>query len=56
MGRHAKAPGVHVVEPDLEAAKARLAEGYRFVAYSLDIRFLDTACRQGVQTLTPCLG
>ena len=40
--------GIHVVEPDLAELAQRLGQGYRFVAYSLDIRMLDAACRQGV--------
>lgn len=45
-----KAPGIHVVEPDPETFARRLAQGYRFVAYSLDIRMLDVSSRQGVAT------
>lgn len=40
--------GIHVVEPDLERLQASLAEGYRFIAYSVDIRILDVGARQGV--------
>jgi len=40
--------GIHVVEPDLDELRLRLDQGYRFVAYSLDIRMLDAACRQGL--------
>jgi 2-dehydro-3-deoxyglucarate aldolase len=43
--------GIHVIEPDTAALRERLDQGYRFVAYSLDIRMLDTACRQGVAVL-----
>ena len=32
--------GIHVVTPDPAALSARLAEGYRFVAYSIDAVFL----------------
>jgi 2-dehydro-3-deoxyglucarate aldolase len=42
--------GLHIVEP----APARLAqviqEGYRFIAYSVDVRMLDVAARAGVAT------
>jgi 2-dehydro-3-deoxyglucarate aldolase len=44
-------PGLHVVPPDPEAAKARLAEGYRFLAYSLDITMLTTACKEGITAI-----
>ena len=37
--------GIHIIEPDLEALQQRVAEGFRFMAYSLDIRILDTVCR-----------
>jgi 2-keto-3-deoxy-L-rhamnonate aldolase RhmA len=47
-GASGKAPGIHVVEPDPEAARQARAEGYRLIAYSLDIRLLDRACRQGL--------
>ncbi len=45
-----KAPGIHIVEPDIEELKRRLEQGYRFVAYSVDIRMLDCSCRKGVRS------
>jgi len=44
-----KPAGIHVVEPDVSEFKTRIAQGYTFVAYSLDIRMLDKACRDGLQ-------
>lgn len=41
--------GVHVIEPEPEQLKQCIAEGNRFIAYSLDIRMLDAACRTGLQ-------
>lgn len=35
--------GVHIVSPDLIELKQRLADGYRFLAYSLDSVFLNHA-------------
>jgi len=35
--------GIHVVAPDREILKQRIAEGYRFIAYSLDSVFLTSA-------------
>jgi len=35
--------GVHVVMPDANVLKQRIAEGYRFLAYSIDAVFLDRA-------------
>ena len=43
-----KTGGVHIVEPDPEQLRARIAEGFRFIAYSVDFRMLDVACRQGL--------
>jgi len=40
--------GTHVVEPDLELARKSIDRGYRFLAFSLDIRILDTSLRQGI--------
>jgi 2-dehydro-3-deoxyglucarate aldolase len=45
------APGIHVVEPDPEAVCQKVAEGYKLIAYSLDIRLLDRACRQGLEAI-----
>ena len=50
-GASGKAPGIHVIEPDPEAARQKVAEGYRFIAYSLDIRLLDHTCRQGLEAI-----
>ncbi|MGE0785320.1 MAG: HpcH/HpaI aldolase/citrate lyase family protein [Sandaracinaceae bacterium] len=47
--KHGRAAGIHVVEPDLAALRARLGEGYRFVAYGVDFRMIDAACREGVR-------
>jgi 2-dehydro-3-deoxyglucarate aldolase len=41
-----KARGIHVIEPDINQLEQRIEEEYRFIAYSLDIRMLSTACRQ----------
>jgi 2-dehydro-3-deoxyglucarate aldolase len=35
--------GVHVVQPDLFTLEQRIAEGYRFIAYSIDSVFLNHA-------------
>jgi 2-dehydro-3-deoxyglucarate aldolase len=43
-----KAPGFHVVEPDPGQLRQRMDEGYRFIAYSVDIRMLDHECRRGL--------
>ena len=51
--RHDVTPGIHVVQPDAAQARARIAEGYRFLAYSLDITMLTTACAEGLAALRP---
>ena len=40
--------GIHVIEPEPKQLQQRIDEGYRFIAYSLDIRMLDVACRKGL--------
>jgi 2-dehydro-3-deoxyglucarate aldolase len=45
------ASGIHVVQPDPVAARSRFDEGYSFLAYSLDITMLGTACREGLATI-----
>ena len=46
-----KTPGIHVVEPDAKEFNLRIEQGYRFVAYSLDIRMLDCSCRLGLKSI-----
>ena len=41
-------PGIHVVQPDVEEVSRRLDEGYRLIAYSLDITMLHRACVDGL--------
>jgi len=40
-----KAPGIHVIEPRPDELKTRIEQGFRFIAYSVDTRMLDCACR-----------
>ncbi len=49
--RHGVVPGIHVVPPDPTEARLRLAEGCRFLAYSLDLTMVATVCRQGLTAL-----
>lgn len=37
--------GIHIVEPEPELLERRIAEGFNFIAYSVDFRMLDRACR-----------
>lgn len=41
-------PGIHVVQPNADELLARAKEGYRFLAYSLDITMLMNACTAGL--------
>ena len=34
--------GVHVVTPDISSFEQRIAQGYRFIAYSIDAVFLNS--------------
>ena len=43
--------GLHVVEPDAEKLKESISLGYRFIAYSVDIRMLDVAARNGLKSI-----
>jgi 2-dehydro-3-deoxyglucarate aldolase len=45
---HGVAPGIHVVPPDAEEVVRRIRQGYRLIAYSLDITMLATACQDGI--------
>lgn len=40
--------GLHIVEPDPARLAQVIQEGYRFIAYSVDVRMLDVAARIGV--------
>ena len=47
------AAGIHVVQPDPEETKKRISEGYRLLAYSLDITILTHFCISGLKELMP---
>jgi 2-dehydro-3-deoxyglucarate aldolase len=40
--------GLHIVEPDIVRLEQVISEGYKFIAYSVDIRMLDVAARAGI--------
>ncbi|MBF0419899.1 MAG: 2,4-dihydroxyhept-2-ene-1,7-dioic acid aldolase [Magnetococcales bacterium] len=40
--------GIHIVEPDIKRLRQAIVEGYRFIAYSVDIRMLDVSARSGI--------
>lgn len=41
--------GIHIVEPDPQSLRQVIGEGYRFIAYSVDIRMLDAFAREGIK-------
>ncbi len=48
--------GIHIIEPDVEQIKRRIEDGYRFIAYSLDIRMLDVSCSNAINTFSELVG
>lgn len=42
-GQYQVPAGIHVVQPDIKMVDKRIAEGYRFIAYSIDSVFLREA-------------
>lgn len=45
------ASGIHVVEPNSRELLARVGEGYRFLAYSLDITMIARSSAEGLRTI-----
>jgi len=45
------AAGIHVVQPNVDEAVRRFQEGYRLIAYSLDITMLTHVCRRGLSEI-----
>lgn len=41
--------GFHVIPPDVDALLAKVNEGYRFLAFSLDTLFLGQSCRRALE-------
>ena len=41
--------GVHVVEPDPKLLRDCIEKGNQFIAYGVDTRMLDIACREGLE-------
>ena len=51
-GKRLQVPGgLHVVEPDRLLLEKTIADGYTFIAYSVDIRMLDSGAREGLNGL-----
>lgn len=43
-----KPGGIHIIEPNPDELMQRIGEGFKFLAYSLDIRMIDQSCRQAL--------
>jgi 2-keto-3-deoxy-L-rhamnonate aldolase RhmA len=43
--------GFHVIQPDFELVKEKIAKGYNFIAFSLDVLFLGTLVRNQMNQL-----
>jgi len=41
--------GFHVIPPDVDVLLAKIKEGYRFLAFSLDTLFLGQSCKKAVE-------
>lgn len=51
-GKRAQKPGgIHVIEPDPDALQQRIQSGFNFLGYSLDIRILDSICRNHLKQI-----
>jgi 2-keto-3-deoxy-L-rhamnonate aldolase RhmA len=50
---HNKPAGIHVVEPSTTELQQRIEQGYSFIAYSVDFRMIDVACREGLGAIKP---
>ena len=53
---HNVAPGIHVVQPDVDETLRRIDEGYRLIAYSLDITMLAESCQAGLEAIRKKIG
>ncbi len=53
--RSGKPGGIHVIEPNQEELQRRIAAGFNFLGYGLDIRILDSLCRSHMQNIRASL-
>ena len=49
--RSGKPGGIHVIEPNQDELRRRIAAGFNFLGYGLDIRILDSLCRSHMQNI-----
>jgi 2-dehydro-3-deoxyglucarate aldolase len=43
--------GLHIVEPDVLRLEQSISDGFRFIAYSVDVRMLDVSARKGIDSI-----
>lgn len=53
--RSGKPGGIHVIEPNQDELQRRIAAGFNFLGYGLDIRILDSLCRSHMQNIRASL-
>lgn len=46
-----KPGGIHIVEPDPDSVTCAINDGHKFIAYSVDIRMLDSTCRSALENI-----
>lgn len=44
-------PGIHVVQPNPEEVQERVKQGFKMIAYSLDITMIGKACIEGIKSI-----
>lgn len=44
-------PGIHVVQPDPAQVDFRIKQGYKFIAYSVDIKMISDLSQQGINQI-----
>ena len=44
-------PGIHVVDQDPEKVQSRIKQGYRFIAYSVDLKMISDSSLYGIQKI-----
>ncbi len=49
--KHNKFIGYHVIQPDISLVNDKIAQGYNFIAFSLDVLFLGTLIRDQLKNL-----
>lgn len=47
--KYNKPAGIHIVEPDEKLLEKRIAEGYKFIAYGVDFRILESVLSRSVK-------